>query len=429
MRVFQVGEYKILRGDKIAEAKFRKPLSALIIAKYGSGQFSQDAVSDILFYCRNYFIAEFEKICQKEKSYAFYKEMIWLHEQATALQFKDEFNNLPEGVDKAYISGYRRVLKLILEQGCIVEMFNGEKRDEGFKNRIHEVLNNLLFLWEMIYGWSESIAEQSMIEDAHDVVFDENNLYSFIRRHYYGFVFQHISNEMEKHNPKYIFDDKGGGDYEDAIRNCFGIEYQEVKQTIGLIMEKFNLKPGDAVSAHSESFIKDIAAYTHRDEVTVETFLAGLTLHGNNKLPISEVLKKPHSLNRYLYRPLLQWNINKKSYYVFGNYSWFEAENSLFLNAIPWGKIPVEWQNNSCFTKYGNRKEDEHDKWLDDKVEQIIASTGLLYQRSVEKIVAKSKVHPLLVKDLGEIDFIIVCPAVKKIFVAECKHLVGGMIW
>ena len=98
-------------------------------------------------------------------------------------------------------------------------------------------------------------------------------------------------------------------------------------------------------------------------------------------------LKKPHSLNKYLYRPFLLWTINQKKYYVFGTASLFEAESSLYLNAIPWGKLPTEWSDNASFIQYKNRKQLEHDKWLDDDVEKSIKTTGLIYQRSVKTIV------------------------------------------
>jgi hypothetical protein len=425
MRVFNVDGLIILRGTKAVEPKFRVALSNLVLEKFGSGPFNQNLVTEIIYFCRDYYISEFEKICNQETSYSFYKEIVWLHEQATTLRFKPAFNNLPEGLDQAYIGSYRRVLKLIIEQGCLVDMVSGEKRDEAFRDRIHSLLNELLFLGEMIYRCSESIAEQSMIEDAHDVVFDKDGLYVFERKHHYEMIFQYISNEMEKHKPEYIMDSNGSEDFEKALKECFGINYNGVKGTLGLVMEKKGLKPGDVISADCESIIKDVANFTETDEAIIDKFFSGFSLHKGNKHVVSELMKKPHSLDRYLYRPLLKWQINRKSFYVLGNYSWFEAENSLFLNAIPWGKYPSEWEGNACFNQYVNKKKDEHDKWLDDKVEQIILSTGLSYQRSVKKLATKKKSYSLLIKDLGEIDFLIICPKIKKVLVAECKHLMG----
>jgi len=112
-------------------------------------------------------------------------------------------------------------------------------------------------------------------------------------------------------------------------------------------------------------------------------------------------------------------------YLICGIYSRDEAENSLILNAIPWGKFPSEWSEAQGIKAYVSRKKQDHDNWLDDHVEKIIASCGLRYDRGVEKIHTKGKSFSLVGKSLGEIDFLIISPATKKLFVTECKHLLG----
>jgi hypothetical protein len=425
MQEFKIGKYSILKGTKSAEPKYRIELSSKMVEAFGRGPFDQATITKILFFSRDYYIAEFEKILSHENSYIFYKKIMWFHEQATALRVDDEFNNLPEGITKGYIGEYRRILKLILEHGCLVELFSGEIKDRAFVNRFNPCLNDLLFLGHMIYRQSESIAEQSMIEDAHDVVFDGNGLYIFRRRHHYEIVFKHISEEINKHKQQYLIDPSGSEDFKIALTKCLQIDSDNLQFVIHEIMYHFQLESGDVISVSSDNFIKDIASRMKVAEHVVNKYFAALTLDANNKLSISDLVKKPHSLNRYLYRPFLKWKINGEYFYVFGNYSMFEAENTLILNTIPWGKMPSEWQDNACFADYVNRKKDKHDKWLDDEVEKIIISTGSPYQRSVKKIVTPAKTYSLLVKNLGEIDFLIVCPAIKKILIAECKHLTG----
>jgi hypothetical protein len=108
--------------------------------------------------------------------------------------------------------------------------------------------------------------------------------------------------------------------------------------------------------------------------------------------------------------------------------SWYESYNSLILNAIPWGKIPVEWENLPAFVQYKNKKELEHDKWLDDRIEESINKRNFIYQRKVEKLVTRTKTYPLnptTSHGLGEIDFLIIVPNLSKVFIVECKHLIG----
>ena len=425
MQVFEIGEFIILKGIKAAEPKFRETLSKLIISKYGKDTYPTDVITEILYFCRDYYISEFEKILNKEKSYTFYKEIVWMHDQAINLRHSEHFKNLPEEIDKSYIAEYKRILKMIIEQGCYIDMYNGEKRDLKFKDRIHPIINDLLFLGKMLIGVSESIAEQEMIEDATDVSFDKNNLYVFSRRHHYEFIFNHIGHKQENENPNYIIDDNGSTDFKKAVLDSFNIEYDKIWQTIVLVMEHFKLKYGDCVSAEQNGFLRDIENYSGTSLASIEKLLSGMTLTKENKMILPVFLKKPHSLNKYLYRPFLLWTINQKKYYVFGTASLFEAEASLYLNAIPWGKVPAEWSDNVSFIQYKNRKQLEHDKWLDDDVEKSIKTTGLIYQRSVKKLITKKQSYSLEVKDLGEIDFLIVSTHVNKVFIAECKHLQG----
>jgi len=426
MQVFNIeDEFIILKGIKTAEPKFREILSKLILSKYGKGPYPTETVTEILFFCKDYYISEFEKIVENEKSYTFYKEIVWMHEQATNLRHSEHFKNLPEGLDKSYIAEYRRILKMIIEQACYIDMVSGEKRDLEFKERIHPIINDLLFLGTMVFGVSESIAEQEMIEDATDIAFDKNNLYVFRRRHHYEFIFNHIGDKLESDNPEYIIDKNGDTDFKKAVLDSFGIEYDKIWQTIILVMEHFKLKYGDCISAAKDGFLKDIQNYTGSPLDSIEIFLSGMTLTRKNKMSLSNLLKKPHLLNKYLYRPFLLWTINQKEFYVFGTASLYEAEASLYLNAIPWGKMPIEWSNVATFKEYVSRKHDEHDKWLDDNIEKNIKATGLIYQRTVTKLLTKKQTYSLETKNLGEIDFIIVSPNTKKVFVADCKHLLG----
>lgn len=426
MKIFTISdEFIVVKGDKSAEAKYRKTISQKVIEKFGKHYFPAATVTEILVFIRDYFISEFENRVTTETSLRFFKEVVWLHEQAINLRSSDHYHTLPEGIDKSYISGYRRVLKMIIEQGCRVEMVTGEKYDENFLKRIHPILNDLLFLGEMLYAISESLAEQTMVEDSIDISFDKNDLYVISRRHHYEFIFSHIWKMQESDTPDYVMDKKGSVDFRKAVQEHFGLEYDKIWQVIVILMEEWKLPYCACVSADCEGFVRDIAGYCDVSPESIKNFLSGMTLSKENMLSMTDLLKKPHSLNRLLYRPFLVWSIAGKPYYVFGTASLFEAEHSLHLNAIPWQKIPFEWEKNNGFKKYAQNKHDEHDKWLDDQVEKIIRDERLVYQRTVKRLDTKSESYSLLVKDLGEIDFIILSPAVKKIWIADCKHLIG----
>ncbi len=397
----------------------------MLIENFGTGIYDTGTVTKILYFCREYYISKFECILLKEKSFSFYRQIIWFHEQATNLRHDNDIKKLPRGIDKSYIAKYRRILKMIIEQGCYINMVTGEKVDANFKNRITPILNELLFVGEMILTLSESIAEQEMIEDIMDVTFDKKNLYKLSRRHHYEFIFNHIGNKQENDEADYVTDSNGEKDFKSAILENFGFEYDKIMQVVILLMEHHKREFGDCLSFDCNNFIRDIKSYSGGTLKAIKLFLSGLTLTRSIKMPLTEFVKKPHSLNKYLYRPFLVWTINRKKFFVFSIASWHEAVVSLYLNAIPWGKFPKEWEGIKKLKKYVDNKHDEHDKWLDDKVENDLKDAGIRYQRNITKLITKNKSYSLVVKDIGEIDFIILSHILKKVFIADCKHLVG----
>ncbi|MBO9561149.1 MAG: hypothetical protein J7621_00185 [Niastella sp.] len=426
MKIFRItNKLEIVRGNKSTEPKYRKEISDLILDRFGRGPFTSDTVKEILIFCQNYYINAFEQVCVNESSYTFYKMIFRWHEQSVEIRQSNHFHNLPEGLDKGYFSCYRRILKMVLEQGCLVDMLSGEKEDLIFRKRIEPIVDDLLYLGEMIYRFGESIAEQDMVEDISDITFDLDNLYIQQRRHHYESIFKYIVTETEKSKDEFVIDKNASEDFKIALQGSFGIEYDKMLELLRMLFIHFNLKPGECLSAYSEHFIKDAINHTSVVESNLKNFLAGLTLNRDNKMPISELVRRPHSISRYLYRPLLQWTVDRKAFYMIGLFIWNEAENNLLLNAIPWGKYPVEWERDKNIKKYVNRKKDEHDKWLDDAVEDILIGERLQFDRGVKKLVTVKKSYTLMKKGVGEIDFIIICPAIKKILVTECKHLLG----
>lgn len=426
MKVFTITDtIAVLRGEKNAEPKYRQVISARIIRQFGKGRYPPDIQKEVFTFCQQYFIEEFEKTCEKETSYTFYQEIFTLHEQATDLRRSDHYHQLPNGIDKQYISIYRRVLKMLLEKGCDIDMQRGEKRDSSFIRRIQPILNDLLYFGEMILDFTESFAEFSMVEDISQVTSDENDLYKQVREPHLDHVFHRISQDIDRMPERYVIDPTGSEDFKAAVQQAFGLDYDKIGVLIALLYDKFKLEPPDCLSADRHNFIIDAANICEVSRESVVTFFSGLILNRSNKMPLIELVRKPYSMNRFLYRPFLEWKINDTTYLILGIYSRDEAENSLILNAIPWGKVPIEWEEAPGIKAYVNRKKNEHNEWLDDQVEKIVTRCGLRYGRGVEKIHTKGKSFSLLEKSVGEIDFLIVSPATKKLLVTECKHLLG----
>lgn len=429
MEVYKVKDkYLIFKGDNSSEEKFRKELSAKILSKFGKPNYNAEKITEILSFSLEYFIDSFQKICLNETSVKFYQQILRSHEQATEVVYKFTNESISQGIDFKYIAIYRRVLKFILEMGCDVPMHNNEKMDGAFKKRFEEKLNDLLYLGDMIFTCVSFYSEQTMIEDVADISFDKDNLFVFSRRHHYNFIFEHMSKEFGPQLSKAVVDDTdlaGLSDLKQALENCFNIKYGNVGHLIASIHEMNKSKGGDVVGVGWETLPINLTQAYGVEKQVAEQFFRGLTLDRNNKMSLLDLACKPYKLNRYIYKPIIIWNIDGNDYALFGKNAWAETFIQLASNAIPWGKAPETWLKNKCFKKYVHRKEDDHDKWLDDAVEKKMSENDIYYDRNVKVISHNSGKTSIDVKDLGEIDFIIASKETQKLYIADCKHLLG----
>lgn len=422
---FVKDKYVVYKGRKDAEIKYRKELSTIMLEKFGKGPFSQDEVREIVALSLNYYIDNFKKACLNETSVRFYQFVFWLHEQATELAYTYSHQDISPEISGQYFSKYRRIIKFILEMGCEVQMISGEKADKEFKKRIDPKLDDLLFLGDMILMCVSIYAEQGMIEDVGEVTFDNDNLYVFSRRHHYELIFEHIYKELGSQLTKSIVDENGVDDLKNAIETSFGIKYNDVGSLISTIHKELEPKGGDIVGFGWETLTVNLNRLFNVPLETAELFFRGLRIDKNNKMDLHELARKPYKLNRYIYKPIIIWNVDGNDFAWFGKNVWAESIYQYATNAIPWGKAPVEWMENKDFKAFVHKKEDEHDRWLDDAVEEKVILTNSLYDRNVTQLNSANGIINIDIKGLGEIDFIIVSEKTKKIFISDCKHLLG----
>jgi len=422
------GHYLIYNAKKKAEVKFRKELSSQIIDRFGKSKYSAEQITDILRYSLSYFIDNFHGICIQEKSVRFYQFIFTFHEQATEVVYKYGNDAITKEIDYEYFAKYRRILKYILETGCEVSMHNKERTDEAFKKRFEDTLDKLMYLGEMIFTCVSLYAEQTMIEDVADISFDEKNLFVFSRRHHYNFIFKHMAEELGGRMSKAVVDDSdlaGLNDLKDTLKKCFNIDFGDVGHLIASIHEMNKPKGGDVVGIEWEALPMNLSGMFGVDINMARKFFKGLTLDKTNKMELLDLACKPYKLNRYIYKPIIIWNIEGGDYALFGKSSWAEAFIQYATNAIPWGKAPSEWLESRCFKEYVHTKENDHDRWLDDEVENILSSNNIPYDRNVVSISHQSGRTRIDVKDLGEIDFIIISRNSKKVLITDSKHLLG----
>ena len=415
-------KYPVYKGKKTAETKYRKELSQKIIAKFGKASFKEPKlVREVLTFSLEYFISEFRAICLTETSVRFYQNVLRLHENATELAHLYKEPEYPKEIGEYYIAKYRRILKFILETGCEVKMVTNEIS----RQKVEILLDDLIFLGEMILTCVDIFAEQTMIEDVIEVSFDKNELYYFTRNHHYEFIFEYIIEQFGSYLEKPIVDNNGFDDFKNALQNCFGIKYENISHIIASIEQELKPKGGTVVGVGWETWTLNLHKLYNVPLDAAEQFFRGLTLDKTNKMSLLDLACKPYNLNRYLYKPILIWNINGADFSLLVHSAWAETIIQYTTNAIPWGKAPTEWMQNKHFKHYVNRKEDEHDKWLDDAVEEKCTNLNMLYDRNVKFLNTVNGTVRIDGEGLGEIDFIVISEKTKKILITDCKHLVS----
>lgn len=422
------GKYLIYKAEKISEVKYRAELSAELITKFGNKVFNAEEMTLIISHSLDYFVSKFKEICHNETSIRFYQHVFKFHDLATEASYNFPRQDLSEDISLSYLATYRRILKFIMEMGCEVSMHNNEKTTPAFKIRVEKQLSDLIYLGDMIFTCTSFYAEQSMIEDVADISFNDKGLFVFSRRHHYNYIFKHLTENATVQLDEAVMDDSelhGFEDLKTAIKNCIGIEYGNVGHLIASIHEMNKQTGGDLVGVEWKTLPLNMEAMFGVDLQNSELFFKGLTLDRDNKMALLECAVKQYNLNRYLYRPIIIWNVEGTDYAFFSKHSWMETFIQLSSNAIPWGKAPKEWLQNRCLKEYVHSKEDDHDRWLDDAVEEKLNKNGLKYDRNVKNINHHNGRISIDVQDLGEIDFIIISDEIKTLFVVDCKHLLG----
>ncbi len=411
--------------EALYEDKYRAELSSILMSKFGEGPYNEhDLVREIVVESYNYFCRKFVELCQNEDSVCFYQFILWQHEEASDIAVLAKNTDFNENIDRAYVAIYRRILKWILEEGCCIKLNSGMKAVSVDLERSRQlsVLSELYFLGSMIFECSDIYAEQDMIEDVVEVIFDEEKKYKFNHKHHYDYVIQSLNKEYQAQSTKTVVDENGMNDLFKAINDCFGMEYGVLTTVIKKIHEELG---GQYVPFEWNNLPINAQRLFRVDYETVKNLFLGLTLDKDNKIPINILACKPNAMERYIYRPILIWNIDGVDYAIVGVNGIKETIMQLVTNCIPWGKAPKEWIENKCFKKYVHTKEDQHDKWLDDEVEKQLKSENLTFYRNITGISTPHGSMNLTTIGVGEIDFLIIDHNSKTIYIVDCKHLQG----
>lgn len=399
-------------------------LSKVIIQKYGKNKITdQSKVESVLLDSFGLLVVEFKKLISSETNYRFFSYVFFLHEQSLEV-YKDILGGYKlEQIKESDFARYRRILKLILEQGCDINLTMGKFPNGDEVLEMDEKIQALFYLGTWIYTFADYIAYQKMIEEAHDIDFDKNDQLLLGWQHHYGAIYKEFFPKLMSDYESATFDENAIHELKNAINNCFGINYDFAGGIIFEIKKHFSPNAPKLQTIEPYVLPHNLKEQFGINLATAECFYNGLSISRNNKMSLEDVILKPYSTERYMYRPILIYNIDGVERALVGEEKFVESMLVLATNAISWNTIPKDWKDNPQMVKFISKKGNEHDKILEDKIEKILLEKELLYCRNIKSFKQPNSGNIRIDNELaGEIDYIVVNVELKKIFVADSKY-------
>lgn len=414
----------VISYDYSARQKYWTALSNHIIEKHSKGHYKDQAkVEEILLDSFNYLIDSFTQLISTEKKFTFFLYVFWLHEQSIKLFVKTLGGYKLEGISEVEFAMYRRILKLILEEGCTIDLEWGKFPTSEEVMEMDKKIQELLYLGTWIYDFADNVAFQKMIEECFQVYFDQQNLVVVEWQYHYGQTYKELFPMLAEDYSKATFDEQAIHELRRTIEDCFKIEYDFAGGVIFEIKKHHNPKEPDLQTIEPEVLPQNLVNKFGIPEENAEIFYNGLTLSRKNKLPIEQVVLKPYTTQRYLFRPILIYKIEGKDRALVGKEKFAESILVLATNAIHWNAMFQEWLQLECIQSFITKKGNEHDKILEDRIEEIIKSKGLHYCRNIKSFKQQSKSNIRIDNETaGEIDLIVVNPETKKVIIADAKY-------
>ncbi len=414
----------VISYDDTARQKYWTALSQFLIDKHGNQHFSKhQKVEEILVDAFNFCANEFEQATAKENRLSFYTYVFWLHEQSVSIYQKTLGGFKLELIDEFEFAMYRRVLKLILEQGCDHNLLPMDMPSGHQVIDFDKSIQELLYLGNWLYGFADCIAYQKMVEECNAVWFDENNLLVFNWQFHYGDVYRMFIPKFATHYVNSIFDEQAILDLKNKIEECFKIDYSYGMGIIMEIKKHFGKTAYDLQHIDPAILPINLVNEFKIDSTSAQAFYNGLSISKDNKLTVSEAVLNPYSTKRYMYRPILIYTVNGEKRALVGEEKIVESMIILATNAMHWNAMPAEWLTNKCMQNFMNSKGAGHDKLLEDRIEKIIIERSLRFCRNIKAFKGQNNTSTRIDNaTVGEIDFLIIDYTKKVVFVSEAKY-------
>ncbi len=418
--------FELVWFDQEMKDHYIEHISIVLKDQFGEGPFTTKAETrKVLFFLFEGLVMQAKHTLSSERSLAFYQYIQILHETSNQVIIEHSVTEIFDGFSDTDFSMYRRVLKFLIEQACNIPLVPGESVEVA-KVRGITKLEELIHIGDQLFGLSNLMSSQDLIEDAVEIFFLDDGRYVIDYKHNYNEILDFCSIDNSRLRAGAIYDESGFSDFNNATKDVYGAQISYLLTLVKGMHQK-QIDEGEPFPYASlfdwHSLVANFSSNTEIEYDIAHNLISGLIVNEATKCSFEDSISKPFDIRRHLFRPIIQWQIEgyDANMVFVGEYGLSQSLNSLSINAIGWQKYPDEWKNDD-FTSFVYRKDDERGDILEDAIEDILKSKSIIYDRNIESLYDKSGTGENLVHDkCGEIDFLIVMG--KTILLTDAKYL------
>lgn len=423
MAAVLVGDKKVVLPVYSEEYKsiYWTKLTEYILSEVGEDEITDpEHVTELLKGCFSIFCDEFSKAIEELPQASFFLFCNDIHEDSIDLwQQQIEQNQLP--IDEEQFAASRRVLKIILEQGCRLELI-------GCSNFVNEIalkeqeyikhLEKLLYIGVWCIALSEDVSNSQLFPKSKGIQVLEGD-FTILTYQPYPELFKFVHQDLPRHNSNVQLSNSIV-DFKALLKDEMEVNYDALASFIN----QKHLHPNYNYSITKIApLIQGIHEELGYDMEFLTDFYEGLTVSSRNVLTIEECILKNQDSKRFMFRPILEYLIDGDKYNIVGYNKWAESFTILSTNCFPFGHYPEEWKKHEPIKRFVLKVSKEHDSILEAPIIDYLKSEDIKVDGNIKSFRTKSGNNiPIEIEGLGEIDLIFIDEQYKVLYVGECKH-------
>lgn len=420
MPILNIFEKKFVLPNYDYSEKYWPIVSDIVFKEIGESELKEPTqVQKLLKKCFALLCLILDEKINEQKNASFYIFCHYLHEDSIDIWQEQIMGNDLGAIEEDFAAS-RRILKIILEQSCKINLVGTPNFYSEIQENIDsytKYLEELLYIGSWCYILSEFVSRSQLFPSSIGLKYEESGL-SILTYQPFPELFKFVFEEKDKHNSDVELSDSING-FKKLLKEEFKVDYNNLSSFVNRQVEnpiyRFGLNKIDSIieELHSElQYAKDF----------LTVFYNGLKIDKNNCLNIEDCFLKNQHENRHVYRPILELLVDGKIYHMIGRNKWIESLTLLSTNSFPFGQFPSEWKAYPSIKDFVNEIDNTHDKILENPIKELLEKANRIFDYNIESLEQPQTDNINIKNTVGDIDILFLDEKYKIIYVCECKH-------